>query len=174
MSDTAIDNTPDTDEDTEAAEAAENTSQTTQDETIEPDAVDDEASAADDAQDEPQDDSGRRRGVRERLREAEAERDALRDTLARQQQAVYEDAIERAGVSGVLMTAAQRGVETFVGANGVVYPAVVAEAASEVAAEAGIPRRPKADPIVGRGSEGETKPKVTFGSLLRAAVENGQ
>ncbi len=166
MSDENPDNTPEID--TEVIEAGENEPQIDQDETTQPDAVDDEAPDADDAQDE----TGRRRGVRERLAEAEAERDALRDTLARQQQAVFEDAINRAGVTGVLMRAADRGLDSLVDEDGLIWPTDVTEAAGQVAADAGIPRRPKADPLAGRGDNASPPPKVTFGSLLKAAVEN--
>lgn len=166
MSNENPDATPDID--AEAPEAVDSAPQTAQ-ETPEPDpAVDDEAPDADDAQDE----TGRRRGVRERLAEAEAERDALRDTLARQQQAVYEDAINRAGVTGVLMRAADRGLDSLLGEDGVIWPTDVTEAAGQVAADAGIPRRPKADPLAGLGDNASPPPKVTFGSLLKAAVDN--
>jgi hypothetical protein len=153
----------------EALEAAEKAAQTAQ-ETPEPDpAVDDTGQNPDEAQGSNQD----RRGVRQRLAEAEAERDTLRDTVARQRQAVYDDALSRAGVTGVLMTAADRGLNTFVGDDGVIQPTAVTEAAAQVAAEVGVPRRPKADPLLGSGGSGSPT-KVTIGTLLQAAVRDGQ
>lgn len=173
MSDENLDTTPDV-EDAEAPDAAENSPQDVPDASAEPDAVDDTDEDTEDAQDEPQDEeteTGRRPGVRQRLAEAEAERDQLRDTLDRQRLAVYEDALNRAGVTGVLMRAADRGLESLVGDDGVIWPADVTGAASQVAADAGIPRRPAPDPMVGRGGEPNVKPKVTFGTLLQAAAQ---
>lgn len=170
MSDTGIDTTTDVGDDADAPGAAESASQTDQDEITEPDVVDDTDQDTEEVQDEPQDDSGRRRGVRERLAEAEAERDQLRDIVERQRLAVYEDALNRTGVTGMLMRAADRGLESLVGDDGVIWPADVTDAASQVAAEAGIPRRPKADQMVGRGGESDGKPAVTFGALLKAAA----
>jgi hypothetical protein len=163
MNDTETDTAPDN----QQADGAPIDAQTDQG-TPEPDGQgNDEANDADDAQD----DSGRRRGVRERLAEAEAERDALRETLTRQQQAVYSDAIGRAGVAGTLMAAAERGLESLVGDDGVIHPADVTAAADQVAAEAGIPRRPQPDPALGRGGDGSAVSTVTIGTLLRAAAK---
>jgi len=123
---------------------------------------------------EPQDETGRKpAGVRQRLAEAEAERDALRERLSAQRTAVYEDAIARAGVTGLLMSAAGHTAETLAGEDGVIDPGAVVETAQQVAAEAGIPRRPKADPMLGRGNQ-PVPEKVTFGSLLKATVGPGK
>ena len=151
----------------EAQEAAQNAAQTAQ-ETTEPDpAVDDEAPEATEAQAANQD----RRGVRQRLADAEAERDALRETLARQQQTIYEHALESVSVTGMLMAAAGHTVDAFVGDDGVVHPADVAQAAVSASAAAGIPRRPAPDPMVGRSRNNSHAP-VTFGTLLQAAVQD--
>ena len=151
----------------EAQEALEAAAQTAQDEPEPEPAVDDSSQG----ENEPQESNQDRRGVRQRLAEAEAERDALRDNLARQQQAVWDDAVQRAGITPLLMKTAGRDVEQLltVVEDGTLTPEAVYQIADQVRAEAGLSRRPKPDPVLGRARR-EAAEREDWGSLLKATV----
>lgn len=125
---------------------------------------------------EPDDDAstGRRKGVRERLTAAETAAAELADRLARQQAAVFTDAVQRAGIDTTLAAAAGISVDQFTGEDGSVDAAAITAAADAVRVQYGIARRPAPTPAVGRGSDTVTPPATWGGVLSRAARKQHQ
>lgn len=159
-----------------AAESTETTAETEAVETGETETAavgqDDGNEAADDAK--PDNAIGREAArYRVRLREAEAATATLEaahvettDTLTRQRQAIVDAALTSAGLDPRLLAAAGHSVDAFVGDDGLVDAAKVAEATRAAVAEFGVqPRRgvrPNAQQGQPSGSDGGT----TWGHLL--------
>lgn len=159
--------TPTPDADAQASDTAENEPQDdAQDEPTEPQVADDTTDDTDELQGEPQ----QRRGVRERLATAEAEVEVLKELLTAQRQAVYDAALRSAGVDDRLMAASGHSIDSLQDENGVLHAAAITETATALAREVGIPRRPKPDPMLGRGTE-QHKPVMTFSELLKEAAK---
>lgn len=115
--------------------------------------------------------SQQRPGVRQRLKDAEAERDNLRDVLARTRQRIFEEQIRAEGLEPPLMAAAGLKVEDFVGEDGLLDVARLAQAIEGKRLDLGLPersRRPKPNPLVGGGST-PTAPRDLADVLREAA-----